>query len=450
MVCLGAICGCAKSGPIVEFPPAPQYPTDHRYTLDELVELSIHRNASLDFARYQAESAQGLVDEVKALWLPKLRYTFASVFYDNDLNYKANVYGLSTLNVPITGSYNFVNSLAFTQILATSGKRTSGLKQAKLFAAIRKLEVLRQQDYVAFSVANFYHLIGLTNDIDVILEDASRRIAVLAQVARGLQEHGSLRGNRLDSLQADYLVNQLEQLRIATQSARQSAYQALRQCAGVEHDEALQLRHANLPPAAHPLDAISVYASIVKGFCGRTETHQIDMLASIGKEQLKLAKANHLPNVAIAGSYVDTRGNHHAILNALDGLVASVLVDTPIYDPAQIGHIRSALGLEQAALALQREVERLITLEIEVTAIEAQRAAATLIKAARAREIARQHYLDARQAYSRELVPASIVVIAIGLDALARTEYEAALFAYHNAKACLKRVTADREAKYGY
>ena len=120
------------------------------------------------------------------------------------LNYKASVYDIASLNVPLTGSYNFVNSLGFAQIIATSGKRTSGLKQAKMLALITKLDVIRRQDCVAFGVASFYHLVGLTNDIDAILEDATRRIMVFQKVAHELNRLGSLRTSELDYLQADY------------------------------------------------------------------------------------------------------------------------------------------------------------------------------------------------------------------------------------------------------
>ena len=42
------------------------------------------------------------------------------------------------VNVPITGAYNIENTLEYAQILATRGKRTSVLKQAKMLAAITK------------------------------------------------------------------------------------------------------------------------------------------------------------------------------------------------------------------------------------------------------------------------------------------------------------------------
>jgi len=76
----------ARSAP--QSPPAPVYPPGHEYTLDELIDLSVHRNASLDVCRSLAESAQGLVDQVKALWLPVLNYTFAATTYNNDFNYR--------------------------------------------------------------------------------------------------------------------------------------------------------------------------------------------------------------------------------------------------------------------------------------------------------------------------------------------------------------------------
>lgn len=195
---------------------------------------------------------------------------------------------------------------------------------------------------------------------------------------------------------------------------------------------------------------ISVYASIVGGFLNRPETRQVDLFRSIREEQVRSAKAEWAPNIALLGTYAHTRGDNHTILDVIDGLIASLVVDVPIYDPARRGRLREALGLEYASAAFQREVEGLITLEIEVSAVEAQKTLAAALKAERARRIAEEHYDSARQAYSRELVSASAVVMGIALDLAAKIQYEQALFAYHSARITLRRVTADREAKYGY
>jgi len=418
--------------------------------LDDLISLSVHRNASLDVARSEAEAAQGLVDQVKALWLPQLRFDFAALAYNNNLNYEARAFDLITLNVPITGTYNFVSSLAFSQILTTGGKRTSGLKQAKMFAEIKRLEVLRQQDAVAFDVANYYHLVCLTNDLDAVLEDTVRRLRVFRQVADNLTRRGSLRSSNLDRLQADYFIAQIEQFRVFVQAGRQQAYQALKHFVGVSRDEPLLLRKASLEPALTPEEMIGAYEQVMKGFPEREETRQLDLFAEIRKEQVTFAKAAWNPNVVILGTYLDSQGSNNTILGVIDGLIASLIVDIPIYDAGRLGRLREALGLEQASLAFQRQFEDLIALEIEVTGIDAQKALANEMKAARARATAAEHYDATRQAYSRELVPASSVVIAVGLDMLAKVQHLQALYSYHDSKARLKRVTADREAQFGY
>jgi len=112
---------------------------------------------------------------------------------------------------------------------------------------------------------------------------------------------------------------------------------------------------------------------------------------------------------------------------------------------------RAAAGArqEQAALALQREVEQLLTLDINVTAVEAQRALAALAEAERAvRPPPSTRTPPARLQPRAD--PASGVVTAIGLNALGKAGYLQALFSYHNARANLKRATADRETPYGY
>jgi len=449
-VCLAAGCASNNAPLVAVFPPPPEYPPEHAYTLDELTELAIYRNASLDVARYEAEAVQGLVDQVKALWLPAVRISLAGFVYDNNLDYDANVFNLTSLNIPLSGNYNFLSAASFVQILSTGGKRTSGLKQARMFAAIKKLEVLRLQDAVAFDVANYYHLVCLTSEIDDALEDAVRRLRVFRQVAESLTARGSLRASRLDALQADYFLSQLEQFQLFVRAGRHQAYHALRHYVGMDREQPLILKSVELPPAVTLDELVSRAAQLVKGFLARPELRQLDLFTKIRGEQVTFAKAQWAPNVVLAGGYTDVQGDEHSILGAIDGLIISLLVDIPIYDPARRGKLREALGLEQASLAFQREIEDLIALEIEVTAVDAQRALAAALKTARALQTAAEHYTATRQAYTRELLPAAAVVTAIGLDLLAKIQDAQARFAYQNARARLKRVTADREAQFGY
>jgi outer membrane protein TolC len=443
-------CSPADRPLVAQFPPSPTYPPDHQYTLDELVELSLFRNASLDVSRYEAEAAQGLVDQVKALWLPALRYDFAATAYSNDFSYRARAYHIATINVPLTGKYNITNNVNLSQIAFTGGKRTSGLKQAKMFAALKKMDVERQRDAIAFDVATYYQLVCLTNDIDAVLEETLRRIRVFRQVAEGLNARGSLRASNLDYMEADLFVTTLEELQIAIRAGRQQAYAAMKQAVGLEPAEPLVIRQASLPPLVTPQERQSVLAAITQGFLGRPENKEVNLFARIRAEQVKFAKTAWAPNVVFLGNQVNVTGSPYAILNAVDGLIAGAIIDVPIYDPARRGRLREALGMEQGAAAFQRQIEELITLEIDVTAIDAQKSLASVMRATQARQTAAEHLVSTRQAYSRELIPASAVVLAMGLDAIGKVGYSQALFTYHNARANLKRVTADRETPYGY
>jgi hypothetical protein len=240
----------------------------------------------------------------------------------------------------------------------------------------------------------------------------------------------------------------LEQLRIAAQAGRQQAYEALKQAVGLARNEPLVLKQTSLPPPITYQQAISVSAAIVKGFLHRPENQQVDLFAHIRREQVTFAKAAYAPNVALAGTYTNSQGNKYNILGQIEGFLASLIVDVPVYEPAARAGLLQALGLEQASIAFQRQVEELITLEIEVTAIDAQKTLATAFKTARAMDIAAQHDRASRQAYSRDLIPASGVVVGILIDTLARLQHLQALYAYHNARARLNRVTADREWHY--
>ncbi len=447
---IGVLTGCASPAPRVSFPPPPQYPAEHEYTLDELVQLSVYRNAGLDVARYEAEAAQGLVDQVKSLWLPQLRYDFLATAYDNDLSYETRAFDLATLRIPLTGTYNIINSLSLTQILYSSGKRTSGLKQARMYAAIKQLEILRLQDKIAYDVATYYQLVCVTDELDRILEDAERRVKVFRQLANELVARGTLRGNRLDGLLADFFVSQIEQLRAAIQGGRQQAYMALRQAVGVDFSEPLLLKSTALPPAVTLNDLAGIYTTMATGFVQRPENQQVNLFAKLRAEQTEFAKKGFQPNIAFVGTATDTQGSGNSILGAVDGIIAGLVVDVPLYDPVQRGKLREALGLERASAAFQKQVEQLIGLEIEVTSIEAHKALANVLKSGRARRTAAENYEATREAYSRELVPANAVVTAIAIDMLAKAQDVQAQFAFLNARAALRRVTADRESPHGY
>jgi outer membrane protein TolC len=426
-----------------------QYPSDHLYTLDELIELSVCRNASLDAARYTAAAFDALVDQVKALWLPAVRYDFAATTYNHHFNYHLKALRIVGVDVPLTGNYNLANTLNLAEVVTTGGKRTSALKQAKLLAELARIDVLRQQDCVACQVATLYQIVCLTSQTDAILDDSLRRIGVLRQVAQGLNERGGFSASDLDTLEADLLIQALQELQVAAKATRQQAYDALKQAVGLDPAEPMVLKQTELPPIVSNEDRLRVAAAIEQGFWDRPEIKEINLFARIAAEQVRFAKACYAPNVAVIGSATVITGDQHPVLNAVDGLIAGLIIDVPIYDPARRARLRAALNLERAGQALQREVEQLITLEIEATGIGAHEALTNLALAEQARVTADEHYDAAKQAYSRDLIAASAVVVALALDTAARVNELASVFAYHNARTQLKRVTGDRETPYG-
>jgi outer membrane protein TolC len=366
------------------------------------------------------------------------------------MDYHLKALNLVPVLVPLTGAWNLTNNVAMTGIVTTGGKRTSLLKEAKLMAELARIDVLRQQDLVAFGVATSFQIVCLTTQIDAVLDDTLRRVRVFRQVSEGLNQRGSLRASDLDTMEADLVVTQLEALQIAARAAREQAYCGLKKAVGLNPEEPLLLARTAVPPLVTPAERLSVVATITEGFLRRPESREVDLFARIQAEQVRFAKAAWAPNIALLGNEVDITGNGNPILNAVDGFIAGAIIDVPIYDPGRRARLRSALGLEQAGLALEREVEQLVTLEMDVSAVEAQKALALLPHAARAVEIAAEHYEAAQQAYSRELIPASGMVTALALRAGVKIEYLTALFNYHVARANLKRATADRETAYGY
>ena len=281
-----------------------------------------------------------------------------------------------------------------------------------------------------------------------MLEDTLRRVRVFREVSWNLNQRGSLKATLLNTQEADFLIRQIEELRIVAQATRYQTYQAMRTFIGVPREQVLQLETISLPPVLSDQVLLSRSATIARGFLRRPEIRQVDLLADLFREQVTFVKRGYLPNVAFLGTATDTVGNTNSILNAVKGVIGAVVVDVPIYDPAQKGRLRTALGLERASKAIQQQVEDLITLEMDVTRTDVQKTLAMVLKTVQTREVAGEHYRASRQASSRDLALASDVIIAMSLDMFARLEYLQALFSYHCAQARFKRVTADLETMY--
>lgn len=446
------VCGCASTGspPAARFPPPPTWPDDHEHSLDDLVELSIHHNAGLDAARYVAESTQGLIDQVKALWLPMFRYDFAAVGYSNDINYKARILDLISVNVPLTGAYNLNSTASAWQILTTSGKRSSLLGQARRVGLLQKIQVLQLQDAVAFDVANLYYLVCLAHETDNVLDAAIDRAAMLEQVLGARRRQGSLQVSTLDLLQAEMLVRQLRRQQIAARAARQQSYLALRTFVGVPPDRPLYLRSVQLPPLADRREVLSAAGTLARAFLARPEVYQAQLVVRILQEQVRFAKAGWGPNVGFLGAGTYTAGNHGAVLNALDGIAGKIVIDLPVYDPAARGRLRQMLGLEHASTALQRQVEEQIQLDIETARLEAEKTLAIVVQAAAARDAAIDRARLAHQAYAHHVLRADDVLQAIRTETDSRIDCLQALYAHHATRARLKRVLADRQVRYGH
>ncbi|MBK1878121.1 TolC family protein [Pelagicoccus mobilis] len=334
------------------------YEIPDRLDLPTALGFALEYNFDILKAKKRIEEQNGLVIEVRAQALPDV--SVGGEYFELDE-------GLSDpdgFGPPVSTQWSL--ALRARQTLYSGGGVRAALRLQDLIeeSALLELEAVINNVLLDTRVAYYTALlararIGVQEENMVLLEELLENEKNHYEVGTGsrfevLRAEVSLANARPDLIQArnDFRLS-IEELR-----------QLLGYVAGVRADQ--RKVPELLGELAYSQSQYDLASSLLKAHEERPELKRLEKLVSAQEEGVVIARSGYRPEVALIGAYQFNKANESSSFdNALDGWVAGLEVNVPIFDGRRTrGQVVQAKSqLEQAEIELQQSK---LAVEVEV------------------------------------------------------------------------------------
>ncbi len=267
-------------------------------TLEECIRLALSQNPYHLAAEERVETARAQVREAAAGFLPSLNaqglHTLDEKLFE--LEFPDPITGQSQrISVDFTRDYQF--SLSLSLPLYTSGRLTSGFKQAK-YNLHSNEEAARQSEHLTIfnAKAAFYGYL-LTRDFVKVAEESVELAEKLFKNIESLYQVGM--ASRFDLLRSEVRVANLKPQLIKARNNLRIAELNLKTLLGLDLSLPVEIKGK----LTYELFEPDLETSIAKALSNRPELNQMEFQKKMAGEMLKLARASNLPSLAISGTY---------------------------------------------------------------------------------------------------------------------------------------------------
>lgn len=338
--------------------PDPDFAVPEELNLAYALSFALDNNYAIRQAQERIKEQEGILLEVRSAQIPNLSAS---------ADYSRNAKDLS-MSVPAqTRDWGF--SIQATQVLFAGGGVTAGVKASKL---AREAAVLELQ-----GVINEQLLLVRQRFYSVLL--ARQRIGVQEENVKLLEEQLKDARNRFEAgatsnfevLRAEVSLSNGRPALITARNAYRVAIEELRQTLGFTNASGPSA--TKLPQFIGALEAgnrpeYDLLGALSRARAQRPELQRLNRLHDAGAEQVVVARADYVPQVAAFGRYDWVRGGPSSgWSDRRDGLTAGVQASWNIFDGrATAGRVAQAksrlmqtqLALDEATLAIDVEVRR--------------------------------------------------------------------------------------------
>jgi outer membrane protein TolC len=286
-------------------------------------------------------------------------------------------FDLSKTSFGATNQYAF--GLSFSQNVYTAGRL--GAQNAAAEASLRSanIEVSAQRAQVALDVTSAYYDAALADQLVAIADSSvSETEALLAQtkVAKNV-------GNASEYELLRAQVTRDNQLPIAIQarSNREVAYLRLKQLLDLPLDQDVRLTTSIEGAAGPALPAIATSSTVDTATSSRAPVRQLDEAVRAQEAQVKIAKSERIPSLAIVSNYQRLYFPANGIPNLGNGVnnwTVGLQTNFPILDGGRIrgDQLVAEAGLKQT-LAQREQTKQYAALDTRVALNALQQSQAT-------------------------------------------------------------------------
>jgi outer membrane protein len=349
---------------------AEQSTEPERISLDQAIAIALRDNRALKAAGFGAQAAQDEAGVARGALLPQLdvlenfSYTNNPVMVFSDLllqqDFSQSDFALNSLNHPGFLS-NFQTQTRLSYPLFAGGRLIAAYRAAGFAADAERWQEIQTRQHVQFAVIQAYYCAVLAEQRLGVVDRAIAAAQAHLKRAEDLFQRGMAVNS--DVLRTKVMVGGFEQQRFQAESNLKIAWAALAHALG---DEDRRLAPVKNPAGAQEILALppeSFQPLVNNALARRPEIKITEDGIKRAREGVKIARADYLPSVEIAGVYENdserlTRaGNNGALLlagrmNLFNGFATRAKLDAA---KAQLSR----------AQVLEQDLRQSIALEVE-------------------------------------------------------------------------------------
>lgn len=340
-----------------------------RLSLADSIAIALRKNRTLEAAGLGSQAAQDEVGVARGAMLPHLDADENISYSDNPVQvfsslllqqeFTQNDFALDQLNHPGFLS-NFQSQVRLSFPIFAGGRLIAAYRAAGFAAQAERWSTIQTRQRVEFAVIEAYYAAVLAEQRVAVVERALTAARAHLAQAENMFHHGMVVNS--DVLRTRVLAGSYEQQRIESESELHIAWASLAHVMGDEDQRVAPLKHPKALEAAAPA-AGSLEALQKQALADRPEIKVADSRIKQAGQTVKIARADYLPTIEVAGAYENdseslTRaGNNGALLvtarlNLFNGMATRAKVDA-----AQIKLARARVLAEDLRHAVALEVE---------------------------------------------------------------------------------------------
>jgi len=406
-------------------------------TLEKCIQLALTQNPYHLATEERVEAAKSQVREAASGFLPSLdaqglRTLDEKVF---ELEFPSFIPGEPPQRVSVDFTRDYQLSLSLSVPIFTSGRLTSGFKQAK-YNLYSTEELYRHSQHITvFNARSAFYGYLLTKEFVRVAEEAVDIAEKLHNNVKRLYEVGM--ASKFDLLRSEVSVANIKPDLIKARNNLRIAELSLKTLLGLDLDRPVEIEGELTYEPYEP----DLEESLSEAQHNRPEISGLNFQKKAAGEMLNLARASYFPTVVVAGTYnfwadrlnfqKDTWQDFYAV---------NLVLNIPIFN----GFAKSARVAQSKALIRELELtkkglEDTVKFEVNQAILKLREAKESLLSQERNVEQAQESLRIAELNYSEGMVTILDVYQAQVALTRAKTNYSQALYDYVMSLASLEK-----------
>lgn len=397
-------------------------------TLEESLKLALSQNPYHLASEKRVEAAKHKLRETASSFFPALNAQGLHTLNEKlfVLEFPSIIPGQPPEKVAIdfTRDYQFSVSLSFP--LFTSGRLTSGFKQAKYNLRSTEEASRESRHITVFNTKRAFYGVLLARDFVKVAEEAVAVAEKHFQNVKSLYEVGM--ASKFDLLRSEVERDNLKPQLIKARNSVKITELGLKSLLGLDLSQAIEVKGGLSFEPYEP----NLEESLAKAIANRPEISQLRYQKRMAGEMVKVARASNLPSLSIAGTYNFWADKFNFEKNTWQSYYAVNLVLTvPLFN----GFAASARVAQSKALIKEIELthkgyEETVKFEVRQAILNLNEARESLLSQERNVEQAQESLRIADLNFSEGMATTLDVSSAQAALTQAKTNYSQALYDY--------------------